>query len=414
MRYFVIILLLIGTIIVAGISTPAIDAVPPLDSQFIYDTSEVILAGKVTSVNSTFSPIHNLYQIEVEKYLKNQLDTDTILAAGQNTVITKLGNQVFISGDRVLFFLNNDTIGYDKYTGVFGVSYESKIIEPQWDHCKIFEKSIPASHWVFGGRGPTPKISQQNNTDTENFLVGKEVLITYDMFNHTPTEKNIDVGIQIKNLDDPNSLYIYTEISQHLLKACTAYETLSWNFTPTKPGRYSIEFYDLKGSQMTVGFTARNSTVNKLQHEDSPLNQIKSGIKWHNVECRDGLELVEKKGYERSVCVTIFTKIELIVRGWAYDDRVQLGCTDDRVSKCYPNDPKEYRNKLYDYYFGKDILPSSGDYDFTVLHTVNACTDKPKICYGDLDNGTRIRVSCDYPIHGCGVKSFDSYTENRK
>lgn len=335
MRYFVIVLLLIGTIIVAGISTSTIEAIPPLDSQFIYDTSEVILVGRVTSVNSTFSPTHNLYQIEVEKYLKNQLDTDTVLAAGQNTVITKLGNQVFTSGDRVLFFLNNDTIGYDKYTGIFGVSYESKLVEPQWDQCNIFEKSIPAEHWVFGGIGPMPKISQQNNADIENFVAGKKILITYDIFNHTPDEKNIDVGIQIKNLDDPNSLYVYTGISPHLLKACTTYETLSWNFTPTKPGRYSVEFYDLKGSNITIGFTAREQGISK-SHDSlsystpweytSPLKQLKSGIPLEKIQCKEGLELVFKSNDSYPVCVKPETKEKLIQRGWGknYEDKVTI------------------------------------------------------------------------------------------
>lgn len=308
-------------ITVVGISVSTIEAVPPLDSQFIYDISEVILIGRVTSVNSTFSPTHNLYQIQVEKFLKNKLDTDTVLAAGQNTVITKLGNQVFKPGDRVLFFLNNDTINYDKYTGIFGVSYESKLVELQWDQCNIFEKNIPAKHWIFGGRGPMPKISQQNNTDTENFVVGKKVLITYDIFNHTPDEKNIDVGIQIKNLDDPDSLYIYTEISPHLLKACTAYETLSWNFTPTKSGRYSVEFYDLRGSQMTIGFTAREQVVPKSQYVASPLKQLTSGIPLDKIQCKEGLELILKLFDDSPACVSPETKQLLIERGWAKSSR---------------------------------------------------------------------------------------------
>lgn len=380
MRYFVIVLLLIGTIIVAGISTPVIDAVPPLDSQFIYDASEVILVGKVTSVNSTFSPTHNLYQIEVEKYLKNQLDTDTVLAAGQNTVITKLGSQVFTSGDRALFFLNNDTIGYDKYTGVFGVSYESKIIEPQWDHCKIFEKSIPAAHWVFGGIGPMPKISQQNNTDTENFLVGKKALITYDMFNHTPAEKNIDVGIQIKNLDDPNSLYIYTEISQHLLKACTTYETLSWDFTPTKPGRYSIEFYDLKGSQMTIGFTAREQGISKhldrLSYpvpweRESPLKQFEAGIPIDKIQCKEGLELILRTSDGSPACVKPETKQKLIERDWAAED--------NKISET-----KSSWNSTYDWNSLKLVQNNDGLYCSSVNNKMtDDCYSLEEIVFGN-------------------------------
>jgi len=413
MRRFVIFLVLIGVVYVVGFSTYQIEAKPPLDSQFIYDTNEVILVGKVTSVNSTFSPTHNLYQIEVEKFLKNRLDTNMVSAAGQNTVFAHLGNQVFKTGDRALFFLNNDTVGYDKYTGIFGISYESRLVEPQWDECGVFEKTIPGDHWVFGGIGPMPKASQQNNTDRDNFETGKEVLISYDLFNHTPDQKNINVGIQIKNLDEPDSLYVYTETSPHLLEPCTVYKTLSWNFTPNKPGRYSIDFYDLAGSRITIGFTAKNHESSNSQYMNSPLKQFMSGIPIGEIQCKEEMVLITKSGDGSPVCVTIFTKIELIVRGWTDDDRVLLGCIGERVSKCYPDDPKEYRNKLYDYYFGKNDLPSSSDYDFSALRTINACTDKPWVCYGEFDNGTKIRISCDYPIHSCGPRYFDNYTEDK-
>ena len=148
-----------------------------------------------------------------------------------------------------------------------------------------------------------------------------------------------------------------------------------------------------------------------VQKIKSPLKQIQSGIEFHNVKCNDGLQLVYKKTGNMSACVTIFTEIELVVRGWATDNKVMLGCTGDRIQKCYPDDSIKYRNDLYKYYFGDEEkeLPASDSFNFDSLHTQNACTDKPWICYGKFENGTQIRVSCDYPLHGCGIKSFDSY-----
>lgn len=141
-----------------------------------------------------------------------------------------------------------------------------------------------------------------------------------------------------------------------------------------------------------------------------PLKQIKSGIKFHNVECKNGLELVYKKADDTSACVAQTTEIELVIRGWAEDNRILLGCTGERLSKCYPDDPQEYRRVLYKYYFGpEEGLPSSGAFDFKVIHTTNACTDKPLICYGEFENGTKIRVSCDYHLHGCGTKSISDH-----
>jgi hypothetical protein len=147
------------------------------------------------------------------------------------------------------------------------------------------------------------------------------------------------------------------------------------------------------------------------QETKTPFKQIQDGVAFQNVKCREGLELAYKKADDTSACVKISTMIELVIRGWAEDNRIILGCFGDRVEKCYPSDTKEYRKVLYEYYFGKnDDFPSG---NFTKLQTINACTEH-QICLGEFDNGTRIRVSCDYPVHSCGVRSFDNYTENRK
>ena len=142
---------------------------------------------------------------------------------------------------------------------------------------------------------------------------------------------------------------------------------------------------------------------------ESPLKQLGSGISADEIQCKESLFLVSKND-GTPACVTLVTKIELIIRGWAEDDRLLLGCTPSRYEKCYPSDPDEYRNALYVSYFGNDIdLPSSDDFEFKTLHMLNACTDRPSICYGKFENGTQVRISCDYPIHGCGVLSFDDY-----
>ncbi|MGI0041053.1 MAG: hypothetical protein ACRD94_03710 [Nitrosopumilaceae archaeon] len=96
-----------------------------------------------------------------------------------------------------------------------------------------------------------------------------------------------------------------------------------------------------------------------IKRVSSPLKQIKTGIKYHNVQCNDGLVLAQRGNTERSACVKLDTKIELIIRGWAYDDRIILGCLGERVQKCYPEDKEEYRNALKHYYYGTDLEPES-------------------------------------------------------
>lgn len=135
-----------------------------------------------------------------------------------------------------------------------------------------------------------------------------------------------------------------------------------------------------------------------------PLKQIKDGIQFHNVKCNADLELVYRNDHKTSACVILTTKIELMVRGWADDMRVITGCFGERYDMCYPSDKNEYRKALYGYYFGDDNdLPSSSTFEFTRLHSINGCNEKPQICLGEFDNGTKIRVACDYPIHSCLV-----------
>jgi hypothetical protein len=269
-----------------------------------------------------------------------------------------VGNQVFSVNDRVLFFLNNNTIGYDQYNGIFGIFSESQLVEPEWEKCNIFEKEIPREHWVFGGRGQMPTIRQGNNTNIENFTIGKEILVTYDIFNHSLNAKNVTYGIMIKNLDEPD--YLYTEINNsYLLEACVPYKTLTWDFTPSKSGHYAVEFYDINGSHMTIGFTVEESLpfctsdrtacfdqdgykcdptgwdcrnpIDIFNTIDSPLKQFKSGILYGDIQCKDGLGLVVKTTNRHFACVKPESISKLFERGWT--SNVNLGGESSR--HCY-------------------------------------------------------------------------------
>lgn len=280
MRYLMLILVLVGF----GMCANNAYAMPSFSSQEIYDFSSVIVLGKVISVDSTFSPTHNLYEIKVEKYLKNPQDADMLFAAGQKTVNVRLGNTVFNVNDRGLFFLMNYTVGYDNPSKIFGMYPTSRLIDPEWDKCNIFEKNVPREHWTFGGVNNLPIVRQGNNTDNETFKIRKEITIMYDIFNHSPIPKNTTYGILVKNLDDPDTLYKFTEINNaYILEPCTSYKTLTWSFTPSKPGHYSVEMYDLKGSRMEIGFVVfgdepsvgdKNSGVNTADDSNKTANYV--------------------------------------------------------------------------------------------------------------------------------------------
>lgn len=260
-------------------------AMPPFSSQEVYDFSSVIVIGKVISVNSTFSPTHNLYEIKVEKFLKNPQNSDIVYAAGQKTSNTRLGNTIFNVNDRGLFFLTNYTMPYDRYSGILGMYPTSRLVEPEWDKCNVFAKEIPREHWIFGGTGQMPTIRQGDNLDAENFTVGREITITYDIFNHSLNQKNATYGIQVKNFDDPNSLYEFTEVNNsYLLEPCIPYKTLMWSFTPSKSGHYMVEVYDLRGSTLGIGFVVLDNTKHLTSNEKNNNTIATSTIDFQSLE----------------------------------------------------------------------------------------------------------------------------------
>jgi len=97
MKYFVIFLALIGFFGTAF-------ALPPFDSQEIFDFSDTIVVGKVIYVDTTFSPNKSIYHIQVEKFLKNPQNSEIIMAARPNVESPRSGNHVFHVDDRGLFF----------------------------------------------------------------------------------------------------------------------------------------------------------------------------------------------------------------------------------------------------------------------------------------------------------------------
>jgi hypothetical protein len=150
-----------------------------------------------------------------------------------------------------------------------------------------------------------------------------------------------------------------------------------------------------------------------------PLKQIKEGIQPHNVKCKIDLELAQKKGGETSACVKLSTKIELTVRGWADDDRVILGCTNERIHLCYPEDKYEYRQLLQKYYYDHEIQ----SIDQSPLHL--KIVGEKQVRRGTTHTIEVHVLRGDTPIEGARVfidiedygediiKEFDGYTDSQ-
>ena len=367
MKYLVIFLVLFGFMMILSVNN--IYAMPPFHSQEIYDFSNVIVVGKVISVNSTFSPTHNLYEIQVEKFLKNPQDLDVLFAAGQKTANIRLGNQVFDVNDRGLFYLINNTIGYDPYFGIFGVYPTSQLIEPEWDKCNIFEKEITREHWFLGGGGITPKIQQGTNSDIENFNKDKPVTVTYDVSNLSDSVQEFDLdGTLVSHV---TASKVMATMNQHIiLEPCTIYNTIDWEFTPSMTGFYNFEIKDSRSGSYGLGFTVvdNDSTVIK-----SPLKQIKSGVALVDVQCKDGKVSAVRYDRMRVACVSLDTEGKLMMRGWA---TMRLAMPGDNISHALCNN---YEGKWHQEYFGcRDIT------DFQCSLMGGELVDNLSICYNGI------------------------------
>ncbi|GBH34001.1 hypothetical protein NZNM25_07920 [Nitrosopumilus zosterae] len=255
-------------------------AIPPFSSQEVFDFSDTIVVGKVILINSTFSPTHNLYHIQVEKFLKNPHDSDVVLAAGQNITSSRSGTQIFHVGDRALFFLTA-VFGYGQYHNMLSIHPTTKLVESDWDKCNIFENNIPSDHWMLGGTGSLPKISQDETLDINafqdrnNFKVGKTVTVSYDISNISDRPKEIDLD-GILSRSNGAEFEAMSTMSQHVvLEPCTVYKTIEWRFTPGMTGSYLFEINNNSGTSYGLGFAVKESV-------ESPLAQLKpSGVMGH-------------------------------------------------------------------------------------------------------------------------------------
>lgn len=318
------------------LSVHQVEAIPPASTQDLYDWHDVILLGKMISKNSTFSPTHFSYEIKVEKYLKNPQPYGIINAAGLNRLNPHLANTVFEVGDRGLFFLNNYTQKYDS-NNPFTISIRSIKAQPEWDLCNLFDKEIPREHWVFGPAHVSPKISQGNETDIDNFSTNKEILINYDFLNHTPETKYFEFGASITQWDNSTRPVVFRESRIFSLEPCTVYKTITWSFVPTKAGHYSFESYDPLGTRFEIGFAVHDESSSEFDypvpgsgiiqdtdrnkvtsHLLSPLKQFKSGVAIGDIQCRQDLQLIFRTIDNSPICVKSLTAEKLNLRGYAY------------------------------------------------------------------------------------------------
>ena len=338
MKYFVILLILIGSVTV--LSQNADGLWVPQSPEKLLETSQTVFVGIVTSITSveveyqssitqdgtvkeTVGPetmILEEYTINIEEFLKNPQESNTMkllqaTVGGVPSGPAKISG--FDIGDRVLFYVPEKGTHTDFETQY---SPESFKIPKQCDAKSVLEQPQISGANDF-------KMMQDGITLNDNFTANKPIQFVYNKDMGTLEGKSFDVDISISKIIDKNNKQIVIQENIHTeSKPCEWISTASWEFVPTA-GKYSMFMHTTEGNEtggetlnriFTVMANISESEFEKKLVSDvipPPLKQFKSGIPVDEIQCRESLVLVTKHDGSPA-CVKGQTIPRLIERGW--------------------------------------------------------------------------------------------------
>jgi len=342
MKYFVILLILIGSVTV--LSQNADGLWVPQSPEKLLETSQTVFVGIVTSITSveveyqssitqdgtvkeTVGPetmILEEYTINIEEFLKNPQESNTMkllqaTVGGVPSGPAKISG--FDIGDRVLFYVPEKGTHTDFETQY---SPESFKIPKQCDAKSVLEQPKISGANDF-------KMMQDGIPLNDNFTANKPIKFVYNKDMGTLEGKSFDVDISISKIIDKNNKQIVIQENIHTeSKPCEWISTASWEFVPTT-GKYSMFMHTTEGNEtggetlnriFTVMANISESEFEKKLVSDvipPPLKQFKSGIPVDEIQCRESLVLVTKHDGSPA-CVKPETKTKLIERGWTHPD----------------------------------------------------------------------------------------------
>ena len=341
MKYFTI-LILIGFV-----GTASVNIVHgmwfPQSPEDLFEQSETVFVGTVSSVNVLEFERSNTYHIEengvsrieienytqtldeytvdVEEFLKNPQKSNKITML-EATVGGVPGRSVSIGGfelgDRVLFYVPN-VDGTNQY------SPESFVIPRQCDARLVLEQPKITLANDF-------KMMQEGIPLRDNFTANKPIQFVYDKDMRTLDGKSFDVNISIsKTIGNDRDIVIKESIHAES-EPCEWIATASWEFVPTAGG-YSMWMHTSEGNSTdgetsSSGFTVLDDISSSTESifplhgyqawkVMPPLKQIQYGIPIDEIECKMGLQKMLKHD-GTPACVTSSTAPKLSDRGWSW------------------------------------------------------------------------------------------------
>ncbi len=328
-RFLIPLVILVTGIIVISSADISYGLWVPQTSEKLFEQSETVFVGTITSVNILEFERSNTYNVEengvpriiienytqtldeytvnIEEFLKNPQDSNTITML-EATVGGVPGRSVSIGGfelgDRVLFYV-------PKIDETNQYSPESFKIPKQCD-----AKSVLEQPRIKGGNSFS--MIQDGVIKENNFTANKSMQFVYQMDMRSLDEKSFDFQITIRKETDTDKFdeLVLSENIPAKSSLCEWVATAKAEFIP-QVGNYQMWMHITEGTGATTfggSFFVEDNSV-KYDEIISPLKQFKSGIPFDEIQCRELLVLMEKYDGSPS-CVKKKNFDKLIQRNW--------------------------------------------------------------------------------------------------
>jgi len=326
MKYFLS-AILIAFLILSFI--PSIYAPPQSSPQEKFEAAHVVLTGEIISYTKPEAPpnvmssMDTIYEIKVDKYIKNPLGQDTlsVIARGgpDAEVGPRSGNVNFDVGDSVYLFLREDESGMYRINTFTSFRMESLCDEIPEELSHLIGEPSP---WEF-------QHTDSNLKEKQDFEVNEEIIIRYDATNFNPTTQTLTYEMTVR--DGPNNddnVLFGPDVQEITLPACVGHTIIQWSFTPTKEGEYFVDIRS-NGRGLGFGFHVTEGGILPAEFEDKPivptpiLKQYKMKIPEDELRCyREGTTLAFKID-GKPACLTVSTLAKLLERGWVAEKRYE-------------------------------------------------------------------------------------------
>ena len=391
MKYFLILMLLFGFVGFSIIVEDVYGLVIPLSPDELYEQSQTIFVGNITSVNdlefekSSTSYIEkggietqiiehytlslDEYTVNVEEFVKNPQDSAVMKVRQPTTSVP--GRDVpiggFELGDRVLFYIQN-------LDDVNEYSFESFKIPLPCDAKTILQQPRIELKNSF-------EIFQDRIAKDDNYTEGIPMKFNLSKDIDTLYGGSIDVVVSIRK-EGSNQVLFEKNIHSEL-EPCNWITSATWEFTPEE-GNYrmylNVKENEKSGeSESYTGFTV----ISKPEKNISPLKQIKNGVALIDVQCSEGKHTVYKYNRMMTACVSEDTQNALWLRGWA---TMRLISPGENISHALCNN---YEGKWHPEYDGcREVT------DLQCSLMGGKFVDGLEICYNEICPEDKIYTLC--------------------